>query len=129
MLNNFDASEVFDFILTFLGALGFFLLLTTFSFKFLCNSVFLPLLNQRYHDLSDVVGRWVAISVSTFGKSDEFKNLVYIGFDFDKLKHGVRLVLASGSLFVTQTSDLIYLFDNLVVGGLGDIVLATLTRL
>ena len=48
-----------------------------------------------------MVGRWVAISVRTFGKSDEFKNLVYIGFNFDKLEHWVRLVLASGSLFVT----------------------------
>ena len=74
-------------------------------------------------------GRWVAISVSTFGKCHEFNNLVHISFDFNQLENGVRLVLSSCSLFVTETPYFVYLFNNLVVGGHRNIVLTTLACL
>ena len=57
----------------------------------------------------------MSVPVGTFGKCHEFKNFVHIGFDFDQLEDWVRLVLSSGSLFVTETSYLVYLFDNFVV--------------
>ena len=73
--------------------------------------------------------RWVAISISTFGKCHEFNNLVHISFDFNQLEDGVRLVLSSCSLFVAETPNLVYLFNNLVVCDLRDIVLTTLACL
>ena len=66
LLNNFDASKVFNCVLTVLNTLG----LDLFSASFVClscnNTLLLPHFRQWCHNLSYVVCCWVAQSVSAF---------------------------------------------------------------